>query len=83
MTNKLANITSEKYRCEFEGSCYTIFKSCNWDASCPTVIEDGDKFIIIGKIASVNDYPILAGRIGVDEIAIEIPADLIKAVFPK
>ena len=70
MKKKLIEITPAKYRCEFEGSC-------------PALFTDDDSYIIIGKVISVNDYPILEGRIGVDEIAIKVPSDLIRVIDNK
>ena len=78
MTKKLIEITSDEYSCGASLQCPAIFKSCEFETSCPTLIKDGDKCIIIGKIVTVNEYPILEGRIGSNEIAVEIPFDLIK-----
>ena len=50
--------------------------------SCPAIFEtDQDSYIIIGhKINSEIEEKLLPGRIGGDEIAIEVPKELIRSM---
>jgi hypothetical protein len=62
---KLQNITLKSFSCGI--------------AACPAIYKtENDSFVIIGKNLSkkVSDAQ-LKGKIGVDEIAIEIPAGLL------
>jgi hypothetical protein len=57
---------------------------CDVGISCPAVLETDDgKLAIIGKSVTEQDYPELAGRIGPDEYAIEISADLVRKALGK
>ena len=87
MKKELVEITSKKFKCEFEASCPSIFveitpedSKCQDTLTCPTVFKSNTSCIIIGKLVSVEDYDFLKGRIGVDEIAIEIPFGLVKDI---
>jgi hypothetical protein len=67
----MKDLTPAEYRCEI-------------GASCPAVLEtDNGKLAIIGKSVTEQDYPELAGRIGPDEYAIEISADLVRKALGK
>ena len=56
---------------------------CQDTLTCPAVFKSNDSCIIIGKVINVNDYPILEGRIGVDEIAVKVPYGLIRDINNK
>jgi hypothetical protein len=75
MSNIPVDITPEKFKCGDSSVCTVVFKLHKYDKSNSTKNE---RCIIIGKIVSVTEYPILAGKIGIDEIAIEVPFDLVK-----
>ncbi len=78
---KLTDITPDAYRCVKETcpAIYTIFGGSH--SSCPTVIADPEKpesYVIIGKIIGLEgDHPELSGKVGRDEMAVEIPAVIV------
>ena len=61
---KLKDLTPSHLRCS---PCPAAFKA-----------EDGD-LIIIGKIVNAAFYPELEHRVGIDEQAVRVPAELINA----
>ena len=52
--------------------------ACAVSMACPALLEDeaGDKFIIIGKVRDPQSAG-LRGRVGPDEMAVEIARDLV------
>lgn len=63
----MKDLTPERFRCGPIAS------------SCPAVLATHDgKLAVIGKAVTEQDYPELAGRIGPDEQAIEISAELVR-----
>lgn len=61
----MKDLTPERFRCDIS-------------VSCPAVLATHDgKLAVIGKAVTEQDYPELAGRIGPDEQAIEISAELV------
>lgn len=54
---------------------------CHSSSCCPAVFETGnDSYVIIGKKLSVSAEAQIAGRIGADEFAIEVPKGMIAGV---
>lgn len=55
--------------------------ACTLTASCPAIFENAraNNFVIIGKVRS--KCAALEGRVGADEMAIEISADLIRVAL--
>ena len=51
---------------------------CYMGEKCPTVYEEGENFVIIGKKLSEKDHSTLENKIGDDEYVIRIP----KKYFP-
>ena len=72
----MKEITPDKFRCTLV-ECPAIFTTKCHLGHCPAIAKDGNNYIIIGKIVTVDDHPELAGRIGDGEAAVEIPAELI------
>lgn len=67
MAKKIIDITPQKYSCAL--------------VECPAVFKTEDHtYIIIGKIHDA-DHPTLQGRVGQDEIAIEISAELLEGAL--
>jgi hypothetical protein len=66
MNNKLTELTPEKYRCQ--------------SLQCPAVFKSDTGYVVIGKTTN-NEYGELQGRVGADETAIEISADLLEAAL--
>ena len=60
--------------------CPAIFetKCGNAVPACPTVAKFDDKYVVIGKRVTSDDYPDLHDRIGPGEAAVEISADLVE-----
>lgn len=90
MKKELIEVTPENYKCEFDASCPSIFIEvtpynikCQDSLVCPAIFKNEESYIIVGKIVSADEYPVLEGRIGVDEIAIKVPIDLIGTVDNK
>lgn len=50
-------------------------------SACPAAFKTEGGYVIIGKVVDAKDYPELAGRIGVVEQAVEVPAELIEATL--
>lgn len=83
---KLTDITPKRWRCANASSmCPAVFTladitpkqhRCDVTVSCPAVfIAPNDKLVIIGKRCENNA---IAHRVGPDEVAIEVDADMIK-----
>jgi hypothetical protein len=54
---------------------------CHSASCCPAVFEtENNSYVIIGKKLSVSAEAQLAGRIGADEFAIEVPKGMIDGV---
>jgi hypothetical protein len=62
------NITPHPFRCDFEASCPAVFET------------NADTYYIVGKKLG-NDVPELRGKVGDDEMAVEISAALLKAAL--
>jgi hypothetical protein len=56
--------------------------ACAMWASCPAVLKDesSGRYVIIGKWRDPNS-PAITGRVGPDEVALEISADLIESAI--
>jgi hypothetical protein len=65
----LINITPSKYKCAFDASCPAVFK----------VGADGT-YYIVGKTL-VPSKSQLKGKVGADETAVEISADLLETAI--
>lgn len=65
MKKKLIDVTPAKYKCPW-ADCPAIFRS------------SADTYVIVGKICNTATSPLL-GRVGPDEMAIEIPAELLES----
>ena len=83
---KLKDITPPHLQCSY-GSCPAVFAleeltpeamACDVSVSCPAAFKSQGGYVIIGKVVDAKDYPELAGRIGEDEIAVEVSAELIE-----
>lgn len=62
------------------GACPAVYKvaaeeACAIHSSCPTVLQDGADLIVVGKTIDVTGTD-LAKRVGPDETAVRISADL-------
>lgn len=63
----LRDITPAKYRCSMVSP------------ACQAIFETGTGFyVIIGKVVNPADFKELEGRVGPDEVVIEVSADLIE-----
>ena len=53
--------------------------ACTFSASCPAVLKDeaSGKYVIIGKVCNADD-PGLSGRVGPDEMAVEITSEMLE-----
>jgi len=69
MAKKTASVTPQVFQ-----------TACEFDGSCPTLIKKGANYIIVGRVVTPADHSELTGRIGVDEAAVEVPAELLDEV---
>lgn len=67
---KLTDITPVKHKCGTVGTM------------CPTVLQtDAGTYIIIGKRLDMSTEISLSDRIGLDEAAVEIPAEILESAL--
>lgn len=58
--------------------CYGV------SSTCPAVFKSEKRtYVIVGKVIDVSSHEELRGRIGDNEAAVEIPADLIEAIIAR
>jgi hypothetical protein len=81
--SKLTNITPENFRCSL-GACpavYTDLTPAEYRCpmgDCPAVLSTEGRYVIIGKRLDPEAEG-LSGRVGEDEAAVEIPAEMLLA----
>jgi hypothetical protein len=79
--SKLINITPENFRCSF-GGCPAVYTDITPaehrcpTGECPAVLSTEGRYVIIGKRLDPEAEG-LSGRVGEDEEAVEIPAEIL------
>ncbi len=50
---------------------------CGGTGCCPAVFDDGDGYVIVGKVVSADTIDALKGRVAGDELVIKVPKGMI------
>ena len=62
---RLTNVTPAEFACPPFGTCPSIH------------LAETDTYVVVGRLVQPDEFPELEGRVGPDEVAIEIPRDLL------